>query len=388
MAKIVHMTSLHGPYDSRILLRECRTLYDAGHDVTLLAPGAKDDVVDGVRVRTFPKCNHRWRRMLFANWRLFQLARKERADVCHFHDPELMIIAVVLKLIGKKVVYDIHEDMPRNVFHKHWIPGPLKRLVSWTMTLVEWTYQFCVDRIIGATPRITNRFLKRRSFTVRNLPMLNRHQACDLSEYTKRPETVVHISGSNCKQRGLHEMVDAIELVAKRRPCELILAGNIVPAASRIEAQTQPGWQFVKWSGFLDPREVPSFLSQGRVGLCVLHDSPAYREAYPVKIFEYMAAGLPIIASDFPVWRELFRDTKAIRFVDPYDSEAIAREIEQILDNPIEAAAMGQEGHELVTSLLNWDIEKTVLLSAYEGLVPPVQNRSCCLNQQPKKKAA
>ncbi|MDA1014695.1 MAG: glycosyltransferase family 4 protein [Planctomycetota bacterium] len=387
MGKIVHMTSLHVPYDSRILLRECRTLREAGHDVTFLAPGDRDDVVDGVRIRTFPKCNRRWQRMLIANWRLFRLAREEKADVCHFHDPELMLIGLVLKLFGMKVIYDVHEDMPRNVFHKHWIPGPLKLLVSWTMTVVEWLYQFCVDRIIGATPRISNRFIKRRSFAVRNLPMLDRHATCDLSTYDQRAATVVHVSGSNGKQRGLHEMIRAIELVAKRRPCELILAGNIVPDECRIEAQEQAGWQFVKWSGFVDTRDVPSFLSQGRVGLCVLHDSPAYREAYPVKIFEYMATGLPIIASDFPVWRELFRDSNAIRYVDPYDPEAIAREIEWIFDHPTEAAAMGRNGYEFVSSTLNWDIEQSELLRAYDGLLdrPPAQG---AVDQRPASKAA
>lgn len=370
MAKIVHLSSLHFPFDSRIVLRECQSLAAAGHEVVFLAPGEHDDEVHGVRVIAFPRDTNRWHRLLIGNWRLFRLAMKQQANVYHFHDPELMIIAVVMKLLGKKLVYDVHEDMPKTVWHRPAVPRLFKPAMSLFLRATEWAYQHFADLLVSATPTIAARFPQRKSVAIRNLATIDPDKIePPATPYSARPEHIVHVSANNCPARGTLEMLEAIEIVAKTRPAKLLLAGKMQPVNYTVQPQTHPGWQHVDYRGNLDHREVNSFVQEGRVGLCVLHDSPSYREAYPVKVFEYMAAGIPVIASDFPVWRELFRDTTAIRWVDPLDTAAIAREVEWLLDHPAEAEAMGENGRQVVLNQLNWRHDAQVLLDAYENVL-------------------
>ncbi len=370
MARIVHMSSLHFPFDSRIVLRECRSLARAGHDVTFICPAEHGDEVHGVRTIAIPRVRSRFRRTFFANWRLFRIAMQQRADVYHFHDPELMVIATVMKLLGKTIVYDVHEDMPKTVWHRPWIPRLLKPLFSTFLCSAEWLYQNFADLIVSATPTIAARFPARKSIAVRNLATIDEGSIePPATAYENRPEKVVHLSANNCPARGTIEMLEAINIVSRNRDAKLLLAGKMRPENYAVQPQTLPGWRHVDYRGNLDHREINAFIQEGRVGLCVLHDSPSYREAYPVKVFEYLAAGIPVIASDFPVWRELFQESDAIRWVDPMDTAAIAREIEWVFDNPAKAEEMGRDGQHLVLNSLNWRHDAQVLLDGYERVL-------------------
>ena len=89
-AKVVHMTSIHVIVDPRIVRKECTTLAQAGYDVTLVA--AHDGPVSSgsVRIVTVPKPKSRTERMTLTAFRVFRAALRERADVYHMHDPELL----------------------------------------------------------------------------------------------------------------------------------------------------------------------------------------------------------------------------------------------------------------------------------------------------------
>jgi glycosyltransferase involved in cell wall biosynthesis len=107
-------------------------------------------------------------------------------------------------------------------------------------------------------------------------------------------------------------------------------------------------------------------LRGARVGLLVLHPVEAHLESLPIKLFEYMAAGIPVVASDFPAWRELVGDAGLL--VDPYDVGAIAGAIDTLLDDPQAAEAMGARGRAAVADRYGWEGEAERLLSLYERL--------------------
>ncbi|MBC7077734.1 MAG: glycosyltransferase, partial [Synergistales bacterium] len=121
------LTTVHPPFDTRIFHKEARALVTAGYDLTLIAQHDKNEVVDGVKVIALPKPKNRFTRIFGLTWRAFRLALRQRADVYHFHDPELLPVGGLLKLLTRaKVIYDVHEDVPEQILTKHWLPALLR----------------------------------------------------------------------------------------------------------------------------------------------------------------------------------------------------------------------------------------------------------------------
>jgi hypothetical protein len=106
-----------------------------------------------------------------------------------------------------------------------------------------------------------------------------------------------------------------------------------------------------------------------RVGLVILHPNINYVQSQPVKLFEYMAAGLPVIASDFPLWREIIDGAKCGLLVDPFDVKGIAEAITWLLEHPHEAELMGKRGQEAVYQKFNWNTEADKLIACYNELI-------------------
>jgi glycosyltransferase involved in cell wall biosynthesis len=125
----------------------------------------------------------------------------------------------------------------------------------------------------------------------------------------------------------------------------------------------------VDYLGWQSRREAVKLLGRVRVGLVVLHPTPAFLESYPVKLFEYMAAGLPVIASDFPLWREIVSKAEAGILVDPRNPAAIAGAIDHLLRHPDDAARMGANGRRAVLQRYNWSQEASKLVDLSRKIV-------------------
>ncbi|MBD3768073.1 MAG: glycosyltransferase, partial [Gammaproteobacteria bacterium] len=103
-------------------------------------------------------------------------------------------------------------------------------------------------------------------------------------------------------------------------------------------------------------------------GLVTFLPAPNHIDAQPNKMFEYMSAGLPIITSIFPLWREIVEGNQCGLCVDPLDPQAIGEAIQYLIDNPVEAEQMGKNGRQAVEQKYNWTIEEQKLLDLYAGL--------------------
>ncbi|GAH16762.1 unnamed protein product, partial [marine sediment metagenome] len=126
---IVHLISVHPAFDVRIFHKEAKTLVKVGYNVVLIAQHTKEEIVDGVRIVPLPKPRNRFDRMTRVVWKLSILALRERADVYHFHDPELIPVGLILKLFGRKVIYDVHEDVPEQILNKDWVGNSIARKI-------------------------------------------------------------------------------------------------------------------------------------------------------------------------------------------------------------------------------------------------------------------
>ena len=137
-AKVCVLTTVHPPFDTRIFYKQARTLARAGYKVVLIAQHNRDEMVDGVKIVALPKPRNRFARIFGLTWRAFHLALRERAEIYHFHDPELLPIGVLLKIFTRaKVIYDVHEDVPEQILTKHWIPCLLRRPLAGVFNAFE-----------------------------------------------------------------------------------------------------------------------------------------------------------------------------------------------------------------------------------------------------------
>jgi glycosyltransferase involved in cell wall biosynthesis len=366
--KVVHMTSVHTPFDPRIFHKECRSLAQAGFDVTVIGADWKEGERDSVRIRSIPRDSSRLGRMTRTVWKIYKEARKQQADVYHFHDPELIPIGLLLRAGGKKVIYDIHEDIPKEILSKRYLPAWSRDLVSWTIARFEAVASGQFSALVAVTPSIARRFeeLNGRTVIVHNYPYV-RELVREGKEipWSSRRQSVAYVGGLTI-QRAIREMVQAMALLPDSLSATLELAGpEIKDDANILELQQHPGWARVRHYGFMDQPSTFQILQNVRAGLVLYHPEPNQIESMPQKIFEYMGAGIPIIASDFPLWRRIIGDAGCGFFVNPMNPDEIAKMIEYVLTHPIEAERMGRRGQESVCERFNWDTEAEKLIKLY-----------------------
>ncbi len=365
--RVVHLTSVRRISNTRVFHMECKSLAMAGYDVTLIAPHAAGNVtLDGVKIRAIMPPRHRRERMTRTVLEVYRAAVLENADIYHFHDPELMLAGVLLKLRGKKVIYDVHEDYPATIQGKAWIPVALRRPVSFAVKVCESILTGACDRIVAATPKIAEKFRSRRTRLVQNFPWIHELRCPDSRPYEKREAIAVYV-GCLADARGLREMIEAVELAAQRISVKLVTAGEVVPGAI---AHFDPARRdaVIEHMGLLNRSQVAELLARARVGLVVLHPTRAYVDSQPTKLFEYMSAGLPVIASDFPIWRRIVESAGCGLLVDPLDPAAIAEALVWMFQHPSEAAEMGRRGQEAIAEHYNWEHESQRLIATYTEL--------------------
>lgn len=381
--KVVHMTSAHPALDLRIFQKECRSLARAGLDVTMIGPYAEDETVDQVHIKAIPIETDRLRRMTLNVWRVYREACRSDADLYHFHDFELIAVGLALRAKGKKVIYDIHEDMPRGVLSKHYLPGWTRPALAKIVASVE---EFAARRfsaLVPVTPSIAERFipLNEKTVIVHNYPFSQTKPAgTETIRWEKRDMSVVYVGGVTA-QRGIREMVEAISLVPASLNAALEIAGNEVPEHCRPqELQRHPGWKRVHHRGVLNQAGVAELLDRVRAGLVIFLPKPNHIEAMPQKLFEYMKAGIPVIASDFPLWRKILEEAGSGILVDPTNPAAIAAAIEYVLTHPKEAEAMGRAGRTAVARHYTWETQGAKLVRLYRDLLDGVPGESAGLS--------
>jgi glycosyltransferase involved in cell wall biosynthesis len=371
MARVVVLTSVHPMTDIRIFRKECRSLARAGHDVTLVATDNGSEPVEGIHVIRLPRPRRRWVRMTRTAWQVWRTAARLDADVYHFHDPELIPAGLLLRMSGKQVVYDIHEDVPRQIQSKRYLPAGFRAPIGACFEVFENAAARRFTALVASNPQIAERFtgLNPRTIVVQNFPMADELVAPSERPWDARDRAVAYVGGITL-ERGVREMVAAIG----KTDATLELAGEFAHAGDREVAASTPGWDRVREHGQLDRRRVAELLARVRAGLVLFHPEPNHIRAQPNKMFEYMSAGIPVIASAFPLWRKIIEGERCGMLVDPLDPGAIAEALNDLLAHPREAEAMGRRGRAAVEARFNWSHEERRLLSLYETLGRPVDS--------------
>lgn len=367
--RICILTSVHSPFDTRIFYKQAKSLVKAGYDVTLIAQHDKDEVVDGVRIIALPKPKNRFWRML-GTWRVFKLALKQKADIYHFHDPELIPAGLFLKLLTKgKLIRDVHEDYGKTVLSKRYLPEYIRKVAARLTNLIGKSTAIFFDAIIVASDDLLKSFSShKRAVAVRNFPILPEFAVREGITDNDTAFSLIY-AGGLAEERGISEIVQAMEYLDSSKNVRLVLYGKFDPEAYEEQIRKLEGFGRVEYRGWVEPEHVWGKMAQATVGIVCLRPVERYTLGMPTKLFEYMAAGLPVIASNFPLWKEVVEGNSCGLTVNPLDSKEIAKAVEHLIEHPEEAKKMGKNGRKAVLEKYNWETESKRLTAVYEDLL-------------------
>lgn len=367
LIKVAHLTSAHPHHDARIFVKICRSLAASGYDVSyVVADGTGEDKRDDVHILDVGKPSGRLDRMVGATRRVLARAIELDADIYHLHDPELLPAGLLLRRRGKRVIFDAHEDLPRQILSKHYLHPLVRRPLS---AVVERFERFACRRlthVVAATPVIRDKFIAMgiAATDINNFPLPGELES--EVAWSDKDDRVCYAGGITAI-RGIRQVVAAMALC--RSGARLDLAGGFGEEGVRAEVEASPGWARVDALGFLSRPQVRDVLGRSVAGIVTFLPEPNHIDAQPNKMFEYMSAGLPVIASSFPLWREIIEGNECGICVDPLDPAAIAAAIDRLVENPDLARRMGENGRAAVHRRYNWSIEERKLLDLYEELL-------------------
>lgn len=366
MKKIAHLTTVHKRFDTRIFIKMCSSIAKYDYDISLVvADGKRDQVKNGVSIiNVGPKNENRLLRMTKTVNRAFEKAMDLDADIYHLHDPELTMAGLKLKKLGKKVIFDAHEDLPKQIIVKPYLNKTTRIFLSKIFSFYEkWIYPK-FDAIVAATPFIREKFLKINPNTldINNYPLL--HEFDYNNNWLRRENEVTYVGGIT-KIRGIENIVSALDHT--NSVC-LNLAGTFGDTAFEEQIKNHESWAMVNELGFLNRQKVNKLLARSKAGIVTYLPAPNHFDAQPNKMFEYMSAGLPIISSNFRLWREIIEDNQCGLCVNPRDPKGIGEAMQYLIDHPLKAQEKGQNGRLAIEKKYNWSIEEKKLIKLYREL--------------------
>jgi len=349
---VVMLTSVHPALDDRIFHREAKTLAQAGLSTCVIGPFSSSGFIDGVWIEAIPKQTSRLKRFTMG-WTVLKSALERGKKVFIFHDPELFVVALVLRLLGKRPVYDCHENLPMQVLQKDWIAKPLRWVLVPALWFVEWFGSRLLSGVFCAREAVLPRFPKKRSLLVRNFPIKAALEEGRGGAPVQLRENVVIYAGGLARVRGICELVEAFR-GDDLKAAQLWLLGPF--ESEEFQQQILSSLPSnAKWLGLKDHSEVLKIYPSAKIGVNLLYPTPSHRNSQPIKLYEYMAAGLPVVASNFPEFGQVLEGCGVL--VDPYDVQQIRSALKSLLSDTAKIAAMSKVARIRVLNSFTWETE-------------------------------
>jgi len=359
----------------RIFHKECVSLADEGYEVNLIAPVNKSFVEKGVKVLPAGRPKNRISRLFITIPRLVFKALRSNAKIFHFHDPELLLIAPILRLSGAKVIYDVHEDYLTSIPTKAYIPrlirGPLAKVAGF---LELFAAKFC-HKII-AEKYYRERFTD--ATEILNYPLSSEPDSTpaevDCSIFDSKFDWLLY-SGNITSDRGALTHIRFLEVcdniaIAYIGRCRSSLAELIYSELAK-KGIDLGRVKIIGIDEYVAPEIIANYTHKCRwlAGIALFPYSEHYEKKELTKFFEYMSAGLPVISTDFDAWRNVIEENKCGFCISPDDPEGIANAVSLLRTQRTIALSMGMNGRESVARKYNWPSEARKLIQLYRSLL-------------------
>lgn len=377
--KVAIVTTRHGAQDDRIYHKQALSLAKR-MDVTMIAPDDGESLQwpPGVSYCPIPR-----RRSAFGRLRSLVEAtreiRRERPDFCHLHDLDLALAIPAIRLLTKtRIIYDSHEAFPEQVRKSERIPGMLRSVAAGLVDVFEKGFVRMADYVVTADEPTTGSFRRTRipSATVLNFPVLSIF-ATDSQElkkarmaYAGRKVLLYH--GTISLDRGLLHMIDALAIVKNVEHSVLLRLSGLMSADLRElalrRAQDAGVEDHIEFSGWTPHDAIGYVIKSSDLGLVPLQPNEKYKRNIPIKMFEYMACGIPMVAADLPPIARFLERVDCGLLYDSTRPEELARCVLELLSDPKRCREMGENGLRAVRERWNWDKMEEVLLGIYESL--------------------
>lgn len=378
MPRICHITTAHPPKDTRIFRRECASLAKAGFDVTLIARHESEALENGVHLLPFGvSSKSRIHRFILDTRTAAATALSLRADLYHFHDPELLpAMRDLSRKTSSPVIWDVHEYYAYSIpFNNSLLLRPLSRAAAIAFKLLE--RDSCRRRFAGivvVSDTMRNHYLDLHLpiAVVGNYPDLTDFPAANVSK-SDRP-LLVSI-GAQYGPKGAYQIADAYQILRNIINCDLAFWGSFHPPQLKDELKRrthskQSPHQSAEIEGPLPwITLMADLLPKAWLGFVLFDTSnPNYRLGLPNRLFEMWAAGVPAVVTDNTEVARLVRQHNAGIVVPNNEPETLAAAILPLLRDPGRLSVLGDNARLAVERFFNWTPSFMNLLSLYGSL--------------------
>ena len=365
--KVVHITTVHNRYDSRIFHKECLSLANLGFEVYLIvADGKGNETISGIKIIDSGYQKNRIKRLFLSVHNAYYVAKMINADIYHFHDPDLLYAGKRLKNSKNQVFFDSHEDFPALMLQRDYIPKLFRRPLYYLAKSFEIYYSIRISGIVTVTDKIANKFKSygvKRIQIIKNYPILSLTQIPSFDKDINQP--LACYVGGLTPIRGVKEMI----ISCSKAGVKLILAGPFDSEDYLKEMQSLPEWSNVIYMNYIPHDELyEKVYSKSNLGLVLLQSAPNHTYSIPIKQFEYMQSGLPVVStSAVKFCEEITNETGCGIVVNPLDIDEITKAIKTIISDKELAKQMAEKGYNAVKDNYNWSSQEKLLVDFYES---------------------
>ena len=362
--KVVHLTSVHPRYDTRIFHKQLVSLLKSGYEVELIVNDSlPNETIRGISIISTGKTFHnKFSRIFYSTFAFPVHALRRKADLYHIHDPELMPVGIFLRVMRKKVIYDVHEDYAMILSNKS--PKWLGKILANTYLLVEYLTVRLVSGVLVVNETLFNKHKKvaKNISIVANFPLIQ-------ELYTKvgfqGRKLKLIFAGGLTKEWELKLLVDTI---GERNDCELLIAGKETEYFKSLDIVSKSN---VTYLGHLDKARLSEYYKESHIGLAVSSSVQLQNEGSigNTKVFEYMSFGLPVIVNDNLTWRSIIEDDKLGVVLSSINSTFLNRAIDEFLSDIHEWKFMCDRAFYASKLKYNWDLEYSKLIQLYEKIL-------------------